>query len=329
MRLVVVRSLEAACIRDVHLIGACGWAVGSLVHRTLDGGLTWTQQPWCDDIDVATCVAAIDADACWIAGDDQVDWTGRFAGWSDAAERWELVTLAPSNCGISMQAIARCGASAALMVGCLGSKQGLVWRSLDDGLTWQALPCPDGMLPRAVAFGDDGIAWMLAHTTGQDLSKVTHFVSRGDEATNEPWLIGGRDSVLFRTEDTGDTWTPHFLAARQLYDLALLDRSRPVLCGSDASVVVWRGEDLEPVSKSLELADAEQALNSVAVFGDTIVAGGDGPELAVSLDGGKSWSAEPIGDPPDGGVARLTLSTPQSGLALVGDGTLLHFLIEP
>ncbi len=196
-----------------------GWAVGSFVerlHKTTDGGLTWTWQSNAPDT-TKYDVFFIDQNTGWSIG-----YAGFIIKTTDGGDNW----FSQSNTAITSQTLYGVYSTDASNVYVVGNSDAVL-KSTNGGDTWNLLPMIFGTSTnyRAIYFPPTGtgqIGFVVGHrnriakTTDSGSTWTPVFDGGG---TNQLWaidfdypnLVGlacGAASTVLRTTDGGDTWNP-------------------------------------------------------------------------------------------------------------------------
>jgi photosystem II stability/assembly factor-like uncharacterized protein len=152
------------------LDGEHGWAVGhdAVILRTADGGATWERVHWAPEEESPLFDV-------WFADTEQGYAVGAYGSvyvTADGGETWDFVPISEDDFHLHRLVHVADGTLF------LAAEAGIVYRSDDDGATWEELPSPyDGSFFGVVPLGEGVI------------------------------LAYGLRGHLFRSEDDGDSWT--------------------------------------------------------------------------------------------------------------------------
>lgn len=203
-------------------------------------------------------------------------------------------------------------------IGYAAGDQGMVWRTVDSGQTWQPCPVPIPAQLRSVAFVTDRIGWVagavLQPYTG--LSEGCLFATADGGQTWErlsPGLLPGLDYVrffspeegvvvgqptalaptgIFRTEDGGQTWHPvagepqaRWLTA-QFFDVDM-----GLVAGRDGRLSLIGGDQL--LASRLPPVPSRAIRDLVVQDDEQGWLVGDGALVLTTDSGGVTWGAPP------------------------------------
>ncbi len=235
------------------------WASGThgTYLRTVDGGRTWTpaQVPDAAELDFRA-VVAFSADEAFLmsAGPGE---QSRIFYTSDAGKHWQLQFTNPNPKGFFDSMVFWDSKHGVVLGDPIPDDAGkLKFEVLmtDDGQHWR--PIPPAQLPAAME-GEGAFA----------ASNTCIAIERGDANANANiWFAtGGTVARVFHSGDHGQSW--------QVFDT-------PMIHGLDSTGIF-----------SIAFRDP---LHGVIAGGDYKKPNGDGPNLAFTEDGGKSWILSPL-----------------------------------
>ncbi len=261
------RGLAAVAFCD----DAHGWAVGSGILATSDGGDTWTVQEMPTGVAALTGVACVDARHAWVCGR-----TGRHS-----------VIIATADAGATWRVqYEGAGASSDLSdVAFADSLHG--WAVGDDGI---------------VATSDGGVHWGVQKT----VSAVTSLAAVSCTDAQRVWAGGsyggGADNmILLATRDGGATWrTRTWPRYGAVYDLTTLGPSLvwtatgDRVMQSDDGGLTWRRTPVFEDAEVYALAFATPALGW-AVGSELPADGGRRGLVLATTDGGRHWARQTTG----------------------------------
>ena len=186
-----------------------------------------------------------------------------------------------------------------------------LWRSQDDGETWEMLPLtlpPDTPRPHTprvtTMLVEEGALWCGVEVGGvwrsEDGGKHWTAENDGLPSLDVHALLRARDGALLAALPTGlarhaGGWAPATLRAPWAYCRALAEADGDLLCGFGDGPPGRRGavavsEDAGRTWHStLFPGVADSTVWSVSVAGDEALAGAIGGELFASDDGGRAW----------------------------------------
>jgi photosystem II stability/assembly factor-like uncharacterized protein len=206
-----------------------GWigeqdGLSGAIHKTTDGGRTWTQQ--LETTHIISHIDAVDAQTIWAAGNqfirDRV-----IVRTTDGGLTWTDVSY-PRREGVSfgdpLIAFEAFDAQAAVAI----DRQRYVYRTADAGVTWDTTRVeagPEGAGYSDAHFFDDGRGWLVGTlqtilTTddgGQTWTRQLGSADSTDAARHSFIRVTFSDpqtgwaatrDCLYRTSDGGTTWTP-------------------------------------------------------------------------------------------------------------------------
>lgn len=275
------------------------------LHRTVDGGVTWScvregytnDVLWLDQQSVVAC----DGLDCIRSDDEGVSWYTLSSGWIDTG----------------LSAMARAGDSET--IGGVSSS-GDIWISHDLGSSWQQVVEGIGVLPADwnISFFDDGNGWvsgangLVYRTTdgGDHWTLVNN--GCGDEVTdidffdNDNGIAVTNRGFVFATHDGGKTWPVQRLKETGLLfgrdeglgAACMLDRDNIVVAGEGG--VVFRSSDGGGTWTSVgwPWGNVSEYFEALTIcFADPSngwMAGNQGPTTVYrTRDGGWTWEEVP------------------------------------
>jgi photosystem II stability/assembly factor-like uncharacterized protein len=264
------------------------WAVGengAMVRLTHEGEVSTYPLDETGDLRAIACKGAAQAVAVGEAGLMVVTF--------DGGATWDTVDLG----GRELRAVALSAADVGYAVG-----DGVVFRSLDDSRTWDAVPvtAADWTAVSTTAAGttawltaDDEI-WRLRDETLERMyaasAPLTGIAVTPDGAHA---VAVGEAGLLVRSDDAGETWTPEVVkTARDLRAVRIAGDASLVIAVGDAGVVVRLGEDDISVSELLDPALSLRALHLSQTHSHMV---GDHGAVLVTHDQGLTWDPIAIG----------------------------------
>ena len=248
------------------------WASGThgTYLRTIDGGGTWTpaQVPDATALDFRA-VVAFSADEAFLMSAGPGD-QSRIYYTNDAGKHWQLQFTNNNPKGF-FDSMAFWDPQHGVVLGDpIPDESGKLKFELlttDDGQNWHQLP--PSQLPEAVeaegAFAASNSCIAILHSPSVILSGAVAQAKEGASAPAEPdaniWFAtGGKVARVFHSPDRGQTW--------QVFNT-------PILHGPESAGIF-----------SIAFRDAQ---NGVIAGGDYKHPRDDGPNLAFTADGGKTW----------------------------------------
>ena len=257
-------SHTSESLRGVNTVSRqVAWASGThgTFLRTADGGLTWTpaQVPDATGLDFRA-VVAFSTDEAYLMSSGSGD-QSRIYHTADAGRHWQLQFTNPNPKGF-FDSMAFWDHTHGVVLGDpVPDESGkLKFEVLltEDGQTWQGVR--PSQLPDAVA-GEGAFA--ASNTCLATISPAARGRSGGDP--NLWFATGGPVARVFHSPDRGHTW--------ELF-------STPIIHGGDSAGI-------------FSIAFRDQ-LHGVVAGGDYKRPTDDGPNLAFTADGGKTWSLSSI-----------------------------------
>jgi photosystem II stability/assembly factor-like uncharacterized protein len=256
------------------------WASGThgTYLRTIDGGQTWIpgQVPDAATLDFRA-VVAFSADEAFLMSAGPGD-QSRIYHTSDAGQHWQLQFTNPNPKGF-FDSMAFWNPTHGIVLGDpIPDESGKLHFEIlqtDDGQTWR--PIPPSQLPEALpgegafAASNSCIAILFASDSGPSTAveerRFSAASSAGEKGASAPatdniWFAtGGKTARVFHSPDRGKTWEVF---------------NTPILYGPDSAGIF-----------SIAFRDA---LHGVIAGGDYKHPHDDGPNLAFTEDGGKTWT---------------------------------------
>jgi len=262
------------------------WASGThgTFLRTLDGGVTWTsaQVPGATALDFRA-VVAFSADEAFLMSAGPGD-QSRIYHTSDAGQHWQLQFTNTNPKGFFDSMVFWDAKHGIVLGDPIPDESGKLKFEIlitDDGQTWQ--PIPPSQLPEAVqgegafAASNSCIAILASLNPAPTVSSTSVEERRFSAASgaeekgasvpdpNIWFATGGKVARVFRSPDRGHTW--------QVFDT-------PILHGPDSAGIF-----------SIAFGDAQ---HGIIAGGDYKHPRDDGPNLAFTNDGGKTWTLSDI-----------------------------------
>jgi photosystem II stability/assembly factor-like uncharacterized protein len=236
------------------------WASGThgTYLRTIDGGKTWTpaQVPDAATLDFRA-VAAFSADEAFLLSIGTGE-QSRIYHTTDAGQHWQRQFTNPYAKGFFDSMVFWDRTHGVVVGDPVPDDTGVLKVEVfltDDGQTWH--PVPPSQLPAAV----DGEGSFAASNTN-----IALLTSIGKQPDPNIWFAtGGKVARVFHSPDRGQTW--------QVFDT-------PIIQGADSAGIF-----------SIAFRDA---LHGVISGGDYKHPNQDGPNLAFTDDGGKTWKLSTI-----------------------------------
>ena len=251
-------------LRGVSVVSQqAAWASGThgTYLRTLDGGQTWTpaQVTGVTNLDFRA-VVGFSADEAFLMSSGTGD-QSRIYHTSDGGQHWQL-QFTNSNPKGFFDSMAFWDSKHGLVLGDpIPDDKGKMHFELlatEDGQSWQAVP--PSQLPEAI----EGEGAFAASNSCIAILKPTGLGSGSSSAAPDPniWFAsGGKAARVFHSSDHGKTWEVF---------------NTPLLHGPESAGIF-----------SIALRDAR---HGVIAGGDYKHPDDDGPNLAFTEDGGKTWS---------------------------------------
>jgi len=243
------------------------WASGThgTYLRTTDGGATWTpaQLPGAPTLDFRA-VVAFSADEAFLmsAGPGE---QSRIYHTSDAGHHWQLQFTNTNPKGFFDSMMFWDRTHGVLLGDPVPDESGQLKFEIlltDDGQTWS--PVPSAQLPAGLegegAFAASNTCLAIEPTSGQSHSAVQSGEAPPSPASHIWFATGGHAARVFHSPDRGRTW--------QVF-------ATPIQHGPDSAGIF-----------SIAFRDAQ---HGVIAGGDYKRPNTDGPNLAFTTDGGKSW----------------------------------------
>ncbi|MEZ0326028.1 MAG: YCF48-related protein [Fimbriimonas sp.] len=284
------------------------------VWRSVDNGLTWTQQlKGLGALPAEWCVSFSDTQNGWIAGqgglvfkttDGGVTWTqasngigaqfykivmvddnqgyaagenGYVAHTLDGGRRWDITKVGVTGQVFGREESLRSVCTVGSTFAAVAGPGGTVFKTENAGVTWQNIGYPN--LPEAFFIED------------------VKFVSR-----TEGWLVGldedlGHHRTAYHTIDGGNTWTLMPDGGGRMVSVDFSDPSQGIILFAGGRMyrtqdggATWADVWLDPRFTS-PLVDEIKFYNKNIAW----IVGWDGI-VAKSIDGGKTWKYQPVGN---------------------------------
>jgi photosystem II stability/assembly factor-like uncharacterized protein len=249
------------------------WASGThgTYLRTIDAGQTWTPAQVADakDLDFRALVA-FSADEAFLMSIGTGD-QSRIYHTSDGGRHWQLQITNPNAKGFFDSMVFWDRTHGVVVGDPIPDETGKLKFEVfltDDGQTWHAIP--PSQLPAAME-GEGSFAAsntcvaIVSSMWGQPPSAVQPGKARPGFDPNIWFATGGKAARVFHSADRGQTW--------EVFDT-------PIVHGPDSAGIF-----------SIAFRDA---LNGVIAGGDYKRPNDDGPNLAFTDDGGKTWKLSTI-----------------------------------
>jgi photosystem II stability/assembly factor-like uncharacterized protein len=259
----------------------------------------------------------VDAECIWVSGTN-----GRFLRSMDGGNTW-LVGTVPGAINLDLRDIEAFGRRTAYVMSAGEGSDSKIFKTTDAGRTWSlqhTLEGPAGFFD-SMAFWDEGHGIVLSDpiegkflllTTsngGRTWERVAPeslpaalegeaaFAASGTclvvHGKSTVWFAtgGGRVARVFRSTDRGRTWSVH---------------ETPIRAGKPSAGIF-----------SIAFADASRG---IAVGGDYLSPADSTSNVAVTDDGGRTWSV-PVGAAPRGYRSGVAYEPGTNGLSLLAVGT--------
>jgi len=263
-----------------------GWAVGrrGLIMQTTDGGASWTIQH-SDAVADLIGIAALNRDTALVVGT-----RGTILSTTDGGAQW---TRRSSGVPQDLLRVQYADESTVYAIGLVGR----VLRSSDGGLTWEALELLERR-PTLVRlhFFDALTGYVLGRTP--------------------------QASVLFFTEDGGESWQLH-TAPTSLEDVRFLSPSEALAVGDHGLVARLRFGETGLTSTRVAVPTASSLFALAFSDGETAHIVGDGGVVLKSVDGGDSWAVLPPPRPSAVRLGALTFVDERVGYGVGARGTVI------
>lgn len=353
---------------SVAMSGQQGVAVGQrIVQRTSDGGRHWVRVTMPGDPDAASweSVAWSGSNVTIVGGagrilrsvDGGVNWAGAVSDggavdWHAVAFNGHGVGLIVGEDGSVMRSVngganwmrVRTGteafngvvfsdATTAFAVGRTSQFNGVIFRSTDGGLTWQAVSIdPNALVLSSISFSsatvgvissqaaiyrtiDGGLTWTAATTP--DFSM--HF-----DVALSPSGIGlsvGEDGAIQRSTDGGATWHELVPQIGTWNNLGIAFGSESVGVVSGLGGTVSQTTDGGLTWRNIQTGASGQLEGVTFADANTVVAAGTDGAIVRSTDGGANWST--INGGSNAWLTDVAFATPKKG-AIVGIDAMLY-----
>ncbi len=275
------------------------WATGhASLLRTEDGGATWASA---DDVKWGTSLVAVDHQTLWLIG-----WNGYVHKTTDGGATWELQE---TNTDFDLDIISAVDSQHAWVWGQgLRYKSSLtvILRTEDGGSNWDICPPP-----------------VVMNTT--DISAVD---------ADTAWTAGGRNSVLTRTLDGGETWEHLFPESyggfgQGTIAVAALDSNTawsvlvsfsPYTLGSYSVARTSDGGETWSFQSTGNLSSAKYDV--FACDADTAWVVGSGGGIYYTSDGSTTWTPQTSGTTVD--LNAVSAADADHVWAVGEEGTILY-----
>ncbi|NNC84427.1 MAG: T9SS type A sorting domain-containing protein [Flavobacteriales bacterium] len=228
-----------------------GFILGTqgLVLKTTDGGDSW------EEIELGSNSAIFDID---FVSEEVIHLSsyGKVYRSTNGGDSFTEISLPV----YSMRAIEFTSAS----VGFIAGEEGELWKTMDGGLTWDAIPFPF----------DEGIYAMTFLDT-------------------QNGYMSGRRGSIFHTSDGGESWVNQHIGLPWLRDVHFLNPDTGVVVGNAGHLSVTYNAGL---TWSERPTPTEYLLSSVEWIGETSwVVAGDSGLFMLSADLGETWEVKETG----------------------------------
>lgn len=271
-----------------------GWLVGKneTLLETTDGGKTWEPRSLelGDELTYSFNSVSFAGDEGWVTGQPTI-----LLHTTDAGQSWSRVPLSEQLPG-SPYAILALGAKSAEMTTDIGA----IYRTKDEGKTWQA------MVQEAVG--------------------VLRNVSRSPDGKYV--AVSSRGSFYSTWEPGQDAWQPHNrTSSRRLQNMGFSKDGRLWLLARGGTVQFSQPDNFEEWSEAAapEFGTSWGLLDLAYRTADEIwLAGGSG-NLLVSFDGGQTWQKDKAVENVPANFYRILFVSPEQGYILGQNGTLLRY----
>jgi photosystem II stability/assembly factor-like uncharacterized protein len=297
-----------------------GWVVGwgGLIHRTLDGGATWTVQPSGSEYELQAIEFAPDGVSGFISSG-----AGQLVRTRDGGESWTMVVTHLAHIGrvSAIDGDTLWAGGAEIDIG--GNWRTGLFKSIDGGVTWtealdidddSAIPEPyfvdasTGWLVRRLSDGsidisrttDGGVTW-IPRWTGGDWNDRLGGVAAIDTSTL--WVVGGggdqtdAGELKLVTRDGGATWTevPPTSNDMVLFDVHFVDALHGWAIGARGSVIAtgdggdtWTVQQVARFYADPDTDSGEASYDGAIHMGDLMNGWAIGPQATIlhTADGG-------------------------------------------
>ncbi len=271
--------------------GSGSWAVGergAMVRLTPEGEVSHYPLELGEDLRAIACKGKEQAVVAGAAG--------VLLRTFDGGASWDQLDLGGA---VELRAVALSAGPTGYVVG-----DGVVFRSLDDSRTWDAVPSEahDWTGVTTTAAGTTalltsaaGEIWRLRDVTLERVYAGDGAVLGGVAVTpdGQQAVAVGQAGLLLRSADAGDHWRAEPLATtRDLHAVRIAGDASLVLAVGEAGVVVRLGADDTSIAETLDPALALRGLHLSVSHGHAV--GDDGVMLGTH-DGGRTWEPVDLG----------------------------------
>ncbi|MEW6128098.1 MAG: YCF48-related protein [Acidobacteriota bacterium] len=288
-----------------------------------------------------TCLAVLSTKVVYAAGDvpKQPDTrVGIFTRTTDGGATWtENEITRPDMSILGINAMSFVSESTGWLVGLNSKNEGVVLKTTDGGVNWDAMKLPIKLTPKAVGFIDENNGWIGG----------TSLTPEDEEEENEDdkKLVDSDPSDLLATTDGGKTWQSVRRLAFSVGDIYFLDKTTGWLAGQKGSIYKttdagrsWDAQksELEPGEGAqldilgegskkfriigVQFPDAENGF-AAAISGDNT----EGRILATN-NGGATWTKRHIGK--SFGFKDVYFANGKTGWCLGDYGHYIYYTVD-
>jgi photosystem II stability/assembly factor-like uncharacterized protein len=269
----------------------------SQIIRTTDGGESWSviyQYQW---IRFPSVHFSDSSNGMVIHYSSQLWPVSRIMKTSDGGDTWTDVF---NETDVSLNSICVSSSGTILATG----REGNIFRSANEGSTWDersrgdkgpvfsvhfvdscngtAVTYPDQYGGKIMNTSDGGTTWFTTNVSSQYILFVVRFFNR------YLGLAGGEYGRLFRTTDSGRTWTQPNTGMGQIHGIAFQDSNNVLIAGWDGIIKKSTDAGLNWIPLN---SGTTNHLNRIIYTGaETFMAIGYNGTILRSTDGGTSWS---------------------------------------